>query len=205
MAQYIQITHGPHSTMIVFPNPKRAERKYLLLMGEYRLKSAFFGQFKREFQNSPKTFQWKLRIPILQEEIHGQISTTKIRYIYIAHITSGISLKRNFSSFAQGPFVFWLLANLVDLCMAPFLLFLSTIPITEGFIQNMKQFFLQGNMGAFFLTNMAIWVQFFLTNAIWVQRICYFLVFFPWLDISNASQLARPVSQFCLGYFLPIS
>ena len=73
------------------------------------------------------------------------------------------------------------------------------------FHSNMKQFFLRGNMGAFFLTNMAIWVQFFLTNAIWVQRICYFLVFFPWLDISNASQLARPVSQFCLGYFLPIS
>ena len=63
------------------------------------------------------------------------------------------------------------------------------------FHSNMKQFFLRGNMGAFFLTNMAIWVQ----------RICYFLVFFPWLDISNASQLARPVSQFCLGYFLPIS
>ena len=111
----------------------------------------------------------------------------------------------NFSPFALGPFVFWLLADIVDLCMAPLLLFLSTIPITEGFIQNMKQFFLRGNMDAFFLTNMAIWVQFFLTNAIWVQRICYFLVFFPWLDISNASQLARPVSQFCLGYFLPIS
>ena len=93
----------------------------------------------------------------------------------------------------------------IDLCMAPLLLFLSTIPITEGFIQNMKQFFLRGNMGAFFLTNMAIWVQFFLTNAIWVQRNCYFLVFFPWLDISNACQLAGPVSQFCLGYFLPIS
>ena len=45
MAQYTQITHGAHSTMIVFPNPKRAERKYLLLMGEYRLKSAFSGQF----------------------------------------------------------------------------------------------------------------------------------------------------------------
>ena len=41
-----------------------------------------------------------------------------------------------------------------------------------------------------------------------LQRNCYLLallVIFPCLGISNVSQLAGPVSQFSLGYFLPIS